>query len=159
MSWAYEYDGINGDRGVQITWMSHCESFPVISLPVSNLDKNVAIFTLLQNKQKWPVLHRLWSWFHMILTVASHFSQFPPLLEWQNVMLGYGVGNWLPLNHSVQLPSSFWVYTCLNLRLHHTHLVHFSCPESGASDGGEMRLVVPNIFLAHILSMSEESVI
>lgn len=78
---------------------------------------------------------------------------FPPffsLLGWQNVVLGYCVGNCFPLILSVRPPSSFWVYTFLSSRLRHTHLVSFLCPQPGASGRGDGTLVL-NLSLAHVL--------
>lgn len=48
-----------------ISWQKCCRFYPVI-----------------EQREVWLVAHNLWSWFHMILIILSHFSQiqlfFPP---------------------------------------------------------------------------------
>lgn len=89
----------------------------------------------------WFVVHNLWSRFHKILTILSHFSQLrffsPPGMAWHSV----GILCWelLSLIISVRLPS-FWVDTHLSSRLWHMHLINFPCPHPDASRGGEMGL-------------------
>lgn len=102
----------------------------------------------------WLVVHNPWSWFYIILTVLSHFSQFwffsPPGMVWHCV----GIVCW------VLFPSApFWWATFFFLDLHLPKFkaltyapYKFSLPPSWYAwrrGGGDS--VVLNLSLAHVL--------